>query len=119
MINYVRNYSFLIITAFVLNLEAKDSFFITREEYGRMLYKEPRGISCNLCHGPSGESNLIVSYKHKGLRKDLVAPRITNVSKDRFTKAIKHGYSIMPKYELTDNEIEVLYFYLSSLGEQP
>ena len=83
-----------------------------------MLYKEPRGISCDLCHGPSGESNLIVSYKHKGLQKDLIAPRITNVSKDRFAQAVKYGYSIMPKYELTDTEIEVLYLYLSSLGDE-
>jgi len=42
-----------------------ESSFITRMEYSSLLYKNPRGIGCNKCHGLKGEGKLIAKYKEK------------------------------------------------------
>lgn len=79
-----------------------------------MLYSNPRGIGCIACHGARGEGSVIAKYKHKGKQLELVAPAINELSKDRFFKALKGTDSVMPKYFLTNNEIEALYFYVTS-----
>ncbi len=33
--------------------------FITKTEYAKMLYLNPRGIGCDKCHGAKGEGSLI------------------------------------------------------------
>lgn len=88
--------------------------FITKMEYAKMLYSNPRGIGCISCHGKRGEGSVIAKYKHKGKQKELVAPAINTLSKERFFKALEDSDSVMPKYFLTNNEIEVLYFYVTS-----
>jgi len=88
--------------------------FITKMEYAKMLYSNPRGIGCISCHGERGEGSVIAKYKHKGKEKELIAPAINSLSKEKFFKALKGSNSVMPKYFLTNNEIEVLYFYVTS-----
>ena len=39
------------------------SEFITKSEYAKMLYQNPRGIGCHKCHGDKGEGALMVKYK--------------------------------------------------------
>lgn len=93
-------------------LKAED--FITKMEYAKMLYSNPRGIGCILCHGKRGEGSVIAMYKHKGKQKELLAPAINSLTKERFFKAFDNSKSVMPKYFLTDIEIETLYFYVTS-----
>jgi len=95
-----------------ISLKAED--FITKIEYAKMLYSNPRGIGCVLCHGERGEGSIIAKYKHKGKKIELVAPPINSLSKKRFFEAFEDTNSVMPKYFLTNNEIEVLYFYVTS-----
>lgn len=97
---------------FFMTLGAED--FITKMEYAKMLYSNPRGIGCILCHGPKGEGSIIAKYKEKGKQKELRAPAINSLSKEKFFKALDSSDSIMPKYFLTDNEMEILYFYVTS-----
>lgn len=79
-----------------------------------MLYANPRGIGCNKCHGEKGEGSIISSYMHKNKMVALEAPNITNVSKERFFKALTSTHKIMPTYFLTSQEIESLHYYVSS-----
>lgn len=88
--------------------------FITKMEYAKMLYSNPRGIGCNKCHGAKGEGSVISEYSHKGKRIKLEAPNITNVSKVHFIKALTTQHKIMPTYFLTDTEIDSLHYYVSS-----
>jgi mono/diheme cytochrome c family protein len=89
----------------------KDSF-ITESEYAEHLYKNPRGIGCHKCHGEKGEGMLISSYKHKGEKKALKTHDITALSYEQFHKALDANKGMMPKYFLTEKEIQALYRYL-------
>ncbi len=104
----------LIITS---HLHAED--FISKTEYAKLLYANPRGIGCNKCHGESGEGSVISSYTHKGKPMSLEAPNITKVSKERFIQALSTTHKVMPTYFLTDQEIESLYYYVSNVSTLP
>jgi len=88
------------------------SSFITPLEYASQLYKNPRGIGCNKCHGEKGEGLLIATYKHKGKTKEFIAPQINNVKFQKFYKVLNSRNKGMPRYFLTDGEINALYLYL-------
>ncbi|MBP6498144.1 MAG: cytochrome c [Campylobacteraceae bacterium] len=88
--------------------------FITKMEYAKMLYSNPRGIGCNKCHGEKGEGSVISQYVLKGKTVVLEAPNITNVSKERFFQALSTPHKVMPTYFLTWHEIDSLYYYVSS-----
>ena len=88
------------------------SSFITPMEYASQLYKNPRGIGCQKCHGNNGEGMLIAKYVHKNRKKSFVAPRINNVPFKKFYKIVNSRTKGMPRYFLTKQEIEALYFYL-------
>ncbi len=103
---------FVCVLLLFVSLKAED--FITKMEYAKMLYSNPRGIGCILCHGPKGEGMIIAKYKHKGKNMELKAPAINSLSRERFFKALKGSDSVMPKYFLTNDEIEALYFYVTS-----
>ncbi len=103
---------FVCVLITLLSLKAED--FITKMEYAKMLYSNPRGIGCISCHGERGEGSVIAKYKHKGKNKELLAPAINSLSKKRFFKAFEDSDSVMPKYFLTNSEIEALYFYVTS-----
>jgi len=90
----------------------KDSF-ITEQEYAAHLYKNPRGIGCNKCHGKKGEGMVISSYKHKGEKKILKTESIRNLKFDKFKEAFSKRKGVMPKYFLTLSEIKTLYNYLT------
>lgn len=79
-----------------------------------MLYSNPRGIGCNKCHGEKGEGTIISQYTLKGKTVTLTAPDITNVSKERFFHALTTQHKVMPTYFLTWQEIDSLYYYVSS-----
>jgi hypothetical protein len=116
--------------------------FITKFEYGKMLYNNPRGISCAKCHGADGKGMVISTFKHK--TKDLIytcklqTHDITKISFDRFSlkldqdnlikekvKFEKHQVcekmiygNTMPKYFLTKNEQESIYYYITHVKAQ-
>lgn len=93
------------------------SFANTEESllaYGKNLYENPRGISCNKCHGDKGQGSVIAKYKHKGINKTLVAPRINHLSFSDFAKALSKQSGVMPRYYLSNEEIKAIYEYLTN-----
>lgn len=94
-------------------LFCEDSF-LTTYEYGEMLYKNPRGIGCNHCHGENGEGQTIARYKNKNKPKDLSAPQINHLDYSEFSITFNNieKSDIMPKYFLTQKEIQTLYLFL-------
>lgn len=91
-----------------------DDSFITPQEYGANLYENPRGIGCVKCHGRDGEENLLASYTHKGKQKHIIAPRINNLTFPAFKIALSKDNGVMPRYNLTDEEINAIYLYITS-----
>jgi hypothetical protein len=104
--------------------------FITKYEYGEMLYKNPRGIGCIKCHREKGEGGYISSYKDKkGKNHILSAPRINHLSlemfkdvlmrqkyrkKDKEGKLLKKNRVIfMPTYFLVEEEVESIHYYIT------
>ncbi|QOG13313.1 cytochrome c [Arcobacter sp. FWKO B] len=99
----------------------EDSSFITKYEYGQMLYENPRGIGCIKCHGKNGRGEIIASYKDrkddKLITKTIIAPDITKISLNDFKNVlnVKRSESlVMPTYFLTDEEIESIHYYISN-----
>ena len=103
---------FFIVLLFLSSIFAED--FITKMEYAKMLYANPRGIGCNKCHGDTGEGLLIAHYKVKGKKIELKAPAINNIKKEDFFKALSRTHKVMPTYFLTNKEIDILYFFVES-----
>ncbi|MCR4941946.1 MAG: cytochrome c [Campylobacter sp.] len=98
--------------------------FITKDEHARMLYKNPRGIGCDKCHGEDGRGKLLSTYKHydkkqkKLLKKSLITPPINDIEFSKFKQAIEKPKGVMPSYFLTNEEIKLLYAYTKNLLEQ-
>lgn len=98
--------------------------FISKSEYAKMLYQNPRGISCIKCHGNKGEGGTIAKYKtfdkknNKIITKTLQAPKINDLDFDIFTKALKKSKGMMPSYFLTDDEISSLYEYVQTFNKE-
>jgi len=88
------------------------SSFITPQEYAAQLYKNPRGIGCQKCHGERGEGKLIAKYKHKGIQREFRGPQINSLNYKDFYTALNRRKRGMPRYFLTDSEIEALYLHL-------
>lgn len=99
-----------------------DNSFITNYEYGKMLYKNPRGIGCIKCHGKSGDSKLIAKYKNEdGIEEMLIAPPINELAKEKFFDKLKNKEKtslVMPTYFLTDHEINSIYIYITKRKKQ-
>ncbi len=111
-------FSFWILILNLVFLQANNSF-ITKMEYATMLYQNPRGIGCDKCHGIKGEGTIIAKYKEKGEIKYLKAPSINNLSRKEFFQVFKNKkYKIMPKYFLTNKEINTLYLYLQKINKK-
>lgn len=96
--------------------ESIDNSFITKFEYGAMLYKNPRGIGCNKCHSIGNKKILISTYKDKkNITHSLFAPPVDKVTFKAFKKKLKakrYESLIMPTYFLTNDEIESIYYYI-------
>ncbi|MCH9814397.1 MAG: cytochrome c [Epsilonproteobacteria bacterium] len=103
----------LLVSPLFFSLYAKESF-ISNDEYAKMLYKNPRGIGCDKCHGEIGEGIEISSYVKGNKRVSLYGPRINNLTSKRFYDALKQGNRLMPEYFLTDKEKAYLYYYLTT-----
>lgn len=100
---------FVLFLAFSL---AQAESFITKEEYAGGLYHNPRGVGCHLCHGESGEGKLIARYRDKGIAKTFIGKPIKKLSFREFYDKVNSRIVGMPRYYLTDNEIQTLYYYL-------
>ncbi len=105
--------------------EKNDESFLSLFEYGKMLYQNPRGISCTKCHGKTGKGGKkIAKYydKHRNV-KLLKSTNITNYSLKDLTASLKNQYRkngrrqrhrIMPMYYMTEQEILAIFTYLNS-----
>jgi len=101
----------LLFLIFPLLLSAT-STFITPIEYATQLYKNPRGIGCQHCHGKDGEGRLIAKYTHKNKQRSFRGPAINKVSFPSFFKSLNKRVKGMPRYFLTKKEIQALYLHL-------
>ena len=97
--------------------ERKD--FITQFEYGRALYKNPRGIGCIKCHGANGEGKIISTTTQGGKQKPFIAPKIRGVNFIKFESALKNPKGLMPSYNLTSSELLALYTFLNPNFKPP
>ncbi|KIM10662.1 MAG: hypothetical protein KU37_10270 [Sulfuricurvum sp. PC08-66] len=91
--------------------------FITKDEYAKLLYENPRGISCAKCHGEKGEGKIIASYKEEGKKRHLETTPIYMLDYARFKKGTQRAKGVMPQYYLTENEIAALYYYLQTINK--
>lgn len=104
-----------------------DNSFITKYEYGQMLYNNPRGVGCNLCHKNANKKVVIAKYKEldrktqKMINKEIVAPAINNVTFEKFLKKLKADKTeskVMPTYFLTNEELASLYYYIKNIKKK-
>ncbi len=106
-------YIFVILSAMGI---AED--FITEFEYGQMLYHDPHGASCAACHGETGEGKLISEYTNKeGKLVALRGPDIRHATLPQLRSSISEGRGIMPRYFLTEKEIETIHAYLQKVNK--
>ena len=113
--------------------------FITKNEYGKMLYNNPRGIGCNSCHGNDARGKKMVNFKQETKDKkiyncSLVVPDIKNIDYQTFSAKINskknpnlkfekeqvcekliYYANVMPTYFLVEDEIEAIYYYIQNL----
>jgi hypothetical protein len=112
--------------------------FITKYEYGKMLYHNPRGISCAKCHGNDAKGMIIARFKHKTKKAvyNCVAQShdITNIGFEKFKAKLDPDIDVqkpkfnkeqvcekmiygntMPKYFLTKDELESIYYYITNI----
>ena len=112
--------------------------FITKNEYGKMLYNNPRGIGCNKCHGDDARGKKIVEFKQEHDKKiyncSLVAPDIKDIEYEIFSVKVNskknpnfkfdkeqvcdkliYYANVMPTYFLVEEEIEAIYYYIKNL----
>ncbi|MBD3841615.1 MAG: c-type cytochrome [Campylobacterales bacterium] len=111
--------------------------FITPFEYGKMLYENPRGISCAKCHGEDAKGKVIAKFVHKTKKQTynckIKTNDITTISyeefeqtldpniekpKKKFTKEqvcekLIYG-NAMPTYFLTKEELRSIHLYLTT-----
>ena len=112
------------------NKQQDNDSFLLEIEYGRMLYNNPRGISCSKCHGKEGKGGQTIAkyydkYSNPKLLKGInitgytlseLKASLANKFKDKNNHRVRH--KIMPIYYLTDTEIEAIYKYLKSVNEK-
>jgi len=109
----MRQKRLLIMIGLLFTLDAF-SDFISDDEYAEMLYKNPRGIGCDKCHGVHGEGMVLSSYVDKaGNTINISAPRIDNIPMKQFSKSFETKSKLMPVYFLTSDEKAYLYYYLT------
>jgi mono/diheme cytochrome c family protein len=86
--------------------------FISHFEYGEMLYANPRGVSCAECHGVSGEGQIIVEYRDEKGKQVLKGSDIRQNTMSDMVRALNSYHQVMPRYYLTQEEIQAIYDYL-------
>ncbi len=93
------------------------------EEYGRMLYTQPRGVSCATCHGTCGEGKVIARYHEinklgKKREQIIKGSDIRGIESGVLHKALLKGPSVMPKYYLTQKEEEAIVYFLKQCAAE-
>ncbi len=104
---------FLCVAAWLVGAQMSANDFITVEEYGKMLYENPRSVGCNKCHGRRGEGKFIASYTNK--KNEIVkftAPPLRSLDYKRFRSGLKNHSPLVPKYFLTEDEAIAIYQFL-------
>lgn len=112
--------------------------FITKYEYGKMLYNNPRGIGCNSCHGNDARGKKMVDFKQLHDKKiyncSLVIPDIKSIDYQIFSQKVNskknpnfkfekeqvcekliYYANVMPTYFLVEEEIEAIFYYIQNL----
>ncbi|EFU69623.1 c-type cytochrome [Aliarcobacter butzleri] len=112
--------------------------FITKYEYGKMLFNNPRGIGCSKCHGDDARGRRIVDFKQEHDKQmfncTLIAPDIKYVDYETFSKKVNskknenlkfpkeqvcdkliYYANVMPTYFLVEEEIEAIYYYIQNM----
>ena len=102
---------YILLLCISLSLYAK-STFISPIEYASQLYKNPRGIGCQHCHGDNGEGKLVAKYEHKNKKKEFRGPQINQMNFRDFYKALNKRKTGMPRYFLTTKEVQALFLFL-------
>lgn len=123
MKNYNINIVIFIFLVNTSNINAKDLF--SKIEYGEMLYNNPRGVSCTVCHGEKGQGikNLINFYisseNNRALNRVINGSNILKLSLKNFIQRLltnkmldKYRTNIMPNYYLNKEEIKLIYNFL-------
>ncbi len=109
----------MIVFGFVLSLEMSAKDFITKFEYGQMLYRYPHGASCVACHGETGEGRAIAAYTDSaGRLVTLRGPDIRKATLEQIRRSVQKGQGVMPHYFLTEKEIATIYAYLRKVNER-
>jgi len=93
--------------------------FISDFEYRQMLYQNPRGISCAACHGEQGKGKDIVSYRDDD--NNTITIRGADISKKTLAEieaVVARNHPVMPKYYLTHQEVEAIYYYLQQVNSE-
>ncbi len=102
------------------SLNAEETF-LSPEEYGKMFYENPRGVSCIACHGKKGEGKYITKYKEEKEDEEKIVhkiygPKINHLSLEQMIGALEKTYEIMPSYFLTNEEVKGIYLYLRDIN---
>lgn len=115
---------FVLIAASFVFANSQDNSFITKFEYGAMLYENPRGVGCIKCHAKGNSPVVIAKYKQKDkktkklVEKKIIAPAINNVSFEVFLEKLRSDKTeskVMPTYFLTNEELKSLYYYIRNI----
>lgn len=111
------------------NTKSNDDSFLLEIEYGKMLYRNPRGISCAKCHGKQGKGGTKIAkyYDSQKNPKILKGPNILDYTLAELTASLENNYrdknnkrvkhKIMPIYYLTTGEINAIYSYLQHINK--
>lgn len=111
----------IVLTFFLFSISLFGADFITLKEYSKMLYENPRGISCKECHGADGSEQILGYYMKNGIKTAYKVPSIQNLSFENFKNSLnqsKDAKSIMPNYSLTNDEIVTLYNYIKQFSKE-
>lgn len=127
------------INDYLVTKKIPDSF-ITKYEYGKMLYHNPRGISCAKCHAKDAKGMVISRFKHVIKKRTyhcvVESHDITDIGFEKFKAKLDPDIKVkkpkfekdqvcekmiygntMPKYFLTKDELESIYYYITNKGE--
>lgn len=83
-----------------------------------MLYKHPRGVGCDKCHGEYGEGKELGTYQKKKETKLILAPALKDMNSTTMLEATKKKRGVMPTYFLTPTEMNAIVFYLNKKNER-
>ncbi|NPA50359.1 MAG: cytochrome c [Epsilonproteobacteria bacterium] len=82
-----------------------------------MLFSNPRGVSCAKCHGTLGKGKFIAQFEDEdGKVQKFFGPDISKTSLETFREALDKGGALMPRYYLTNKEINAIYTYIKMVN---